>query len=139
MADYCLTEEFVTVYRLHPLMPDELVVRSARDGHTMKTYTLPDGVVGDMSRLQALNEGATMADLFYSFGVTWPGAVTLHNFPNFLRKLQRPEAFGVTEVVDLATIDILRDRERGVPRYNQFLRRLHRKPISSFDDTCTRT
>jgi len=75
-----------------------------------------------------------MADLFYSFGVANPGAVTLHNYPNFLRNLKRPEAFGVEEVIDLASIDVLRDRERGVPRYNRFLRLLHRTPISSFDD-----
>ena len=91
-------------------------------------------LLGDASRLTVLHDGATMGDLFYSFGVTYPGAVTLHNYPNFLRNLTRPESFDVTETIDLATIDILRDRERGVPRYNQFLRRLHRKPISSFDD-----
>jgi hypothetical protein len=95
---------------------------------------LPEGVVGDEARLTALNEGATMADLFYSFGIANPGAVTLHNFPNFLRKLERPAAFGVEEIIDLASIDILRDRERGVPRYNRFLRLLHRPPITSFDD-----
>jgi hypothetical protein len=134
VADYCLTEEFVSVYRLHPLMPDELKVLSARDGILIKHYKLPDGIIGDESRLTVLNSGATMGDLFYSFGVANPGAVMLHNYPNFLRQLRRPEAFGVTETVDLASIDILRDRERGVPRYNQFLRLLHRKPIASFDD-----
>ena len=30
--------------------------------------------------------------------------------------------------------DILRDRERGVPRYNRFRRLLHLKPITSFED-----
>ena len=134
IADYCLTEEFVSVYRLHPLLPDTLEVRKVSDGSLHKVYTLPKGVVGDQARLTALNEGATMADLFYSFGVTYPGAVTLHNYPNFLRNLKRPPAFGVEEIVDLASIDILRDRERGVPRYNRFLRLLHRTPISSFDD-----
>lgn len=144
VADYCLTEEFVTVYRLHSLMPDVFEVYSAKTGQPIpipgkvakptNRYILPDGFIGDMSRLNALNNGATMGDLFYSFGIAWPGAVTLHNFPNFLRNLTRPTAFGVTETIDLATIDIVRDRERGVPRYNQFLRLLHRKPISSFDD-----
>jgi hypothetical protein len=36
--------------------------------------------------------------------------------------------------VDLATIDILRDRERGVPRYNEFRTLMHRKPVSSFEE-----
>jgi hypothetical protein len=134
VADYCLTEEFVSVYRLHPLLPDELEVRRAHDGRLIKKYVLPNGVVGDQSRLTALADGATMGDLLYSFGVANPGAVTLHNYPNFLRNLKRPSEFGVEEVVDLASIDILRDRERGVPRYNRFLQLLHRSPISSFDD-----
>jgi hypothetical protein len=134
LADYCLTEEFVSVYRLHPLLPDKLEVLSARHGQTLREYVLPDGVIGDESVLTALRDGATMADLFYSFGVANPGAVTLHNYPNFLRQLRRPEEFDVKEVVDLAAIDILRDRERGVPRYNEFRRLFHCKPIASFDD-----
>ncbi len=134
IADYCLTEEFVSVYRLHPLLPDKVEVRKVSDGSLQKEYILPDGIIGDESVLTALNDGATMADLFYSFGRTYPGAVTLHNFPNFLRELKRPKAFGVEEIVDLAAIDVLRDRERGVPRYNRFLRLIHRPPIKSFDD-----
>ena len=37
-------------------------------------------------------------DLLYSFGVTNPGAITLHNYPNFLRSLIRPDG----GVIDLA-------------------------------------
>jgi hypothetical protein len=68
--------------------------------------------------------------VFYSFGVANPGAITVHNFPNFLRKLRRPDG----EIVDLASIDVMRDRERGVPRYNRFRRLLGVRPIRSFDD-----
>ena len=31
-------------------------------------------------------------------------------------------------------MDIFRDRERGVPRYNQFRRLLHKAPVKSFDE-----
>ena len=31
-------------------------------------------------------------------------------------------------------MDILRDRERGVPRYNQFRRLLRKEPVKSFDE-----
>ena len=41
------------------------------------------------------------------------------------------------QTVDLATIDILRDRERGVPRYNQFRRLLRLKPAKTIDDITT--
>ena len=35
---------------------------------------------------------------------------------------------------DLAAVDVLRDRERGVPRYNEFRRLVHLKPIQRFED-----
>ena len=38
------------------------------------------------------------------------------------------------EHLDLAAVDILRDRERGVPRYNQFRRLFHKGPVKSFDE-----
>ena len=72
-ADYCLTEEFVTVYRMHPLIPDELRLLSVTTGRDLRSFTLPDGVIGDQARLTALSSGATMADLFYSFGRLQPG------------------------------------------------------------------
>jgi hypothetical protein len=36
--------------------------------------------------------------------------------------------------MDLAATDILRTRELGVPRYNQFRRLLHLKPVQRFED-----
>ena len=38
------------------------------------------------------------------------------------------------ERFDVATIDILRDRERGVPRYNQFRRLMHKAPVETFEE-----
>ena len=35
-------------------------------------------------------------------------------------------------MIDLASIDILRDRERGVPRYNRFRELFHKPRVSSF-------
>ena len=71
-----------------------------------------------------------MSDLFYSFGTSHPGAIVLHNLPNHLRQFTEPD--GTT--IDLATVDILRARERGVPRYNEFRRKFHLKPAQSFED-----
>ena len=70
------------------------------------------------------------ADLFYSFGIHNPGAVRLHNYPKFLQNLEQDNG----ERFDLGTIDILRDRERGVPRYNRFRRLLHKPPVRSFEE-----
>ena len=71
-----------------------------------------------------------MPDLFYSFGTAHPGAITLHNYPRHLQNLTRDDG----ERLDLAAVDILRDRERGVPRYNQFRRLLHKPAVTSFDE-----
>ena len=133
-ADYCLTEEFVSVYRMHPLIPDELEVRSAKDGHLLRTFKMTEGVVGQLENLTVFGEGRTMSDVIYSFGVSYPGAITVHNFPNFLRQFSRVTSTDEIEVVDLAAIDVMRDRERGVPRYNRFRQFFHKAPIRSFDE-----
>ena len=59
-----------------------------------------------------------MADALYSFGTMHPGAITLHNFPHFLRQREEPDG----TLIDLGAIDILRVRQRGVPRYKAFRR-----------------
>jgi hypothetical protein len=71
-----------------------------------------------------------MADLFYSFGRQHPGQLVLNNFPQTLQNLSIPGA----GFYDLAAVDVLRDRERGVPRYNQFRRLLGMVPIRRFED-----
>ena len=50
-ADYCLTEEFVSVYRMHPLMRDDLPVRSAADGRLLATVPTTEGVIGNQDQL----------------------------------------------------------------------------------------
>ena len=116
-APYSLTEEFVSVYRMHSLMPDDYTIRSAADGAVLGQFELPE-ISGRRGR--TVLEQFELADLFYSFGVAIPGALRLHNFPRTLQNLVQDNG----DRFDLATVDILRDRERGVPRYNQF-RRLH--------------
>ena len=124
---FAMTEEFVSVYRMHPLMPDEFVFRSLADNSELARKTLPD-VFGRNSR--PLLEQMTMANAFYSFGVAFPGAIQLHNYPKFLQTLERETG----PTIDLAAVDILRDRERGVPRYNDFRKAMHMKPVESFEE-----
>ncbi len=139
-ADYCLTEEFTAVYRLHPLLPNDIQILSAADGQRGRVLKFesddphdPDVIVGPNAMANATRDGTTMADLVYTFGVHNPGAVTLRNFPNWMRRLRRRKGPQVEELVDLATIDILRDRERGVPRYNRFRELFHKPRIRSFE------
>ena len=53
----------------------------------------------------------------------------LRNYPNYLRDFRRPDG----DRIDLAAIDVLRDRERGVPRYNRLRELLHLPPVHSFE------
>ena len=71
-----------------------------------------------------------MADLFFSFGNQHPGQLVLNNYPRFMQELSIPG----NPVFDMGAVDILRARERGVPRYNEFRRQLGLNPIRTFDD-----
>jgi len=126
-APYALTEEFVCVYRMHALMPDEFTFYSVADGAARATHELP-AVSGRATR--AVLDGISMTDLFYSFGSRMkPGMIRLFNFPRHLQNLTRDDG----SVFDLAAVDILRDRERGVPRYNAFREALGLPRITSFE------
>ena len=126
-APYSLTEEFVAVYRMHPLMPDETVFKSLATGRALETFNL-EAMSG--KRTPNVAERVSMPDQFYSFGVAHPGAIILHNYPKTLQNLRRDDG----ERLDLAAVDIFRDRERGVPRYNQFRKLFHKEPVKSFDE-----
>jgi hypothetical protein len=122
---YSITEEFVAVYRMHPLLPDDVSLRRLVDNKKIESLTFPE--VAD-SKARDLMERVPMADSLYSFGTMHPGAITLHNFPQSLRQRREPDG----TLIDLATIDIMRIRERGVPRYNEFRKLMHRPPVRSF-------
>jgi Animal haem peroxidase len=139
-ADYCLTEEFVSVYRMHALMPDRIDVYSLTEKREPTTFTLDAerdrahvDAIGPGARDRALRDRLRMEDLFYSLGLAHPGALVLHNYPDWMRRLQRRNSDGTPdEFIDLAAIDIVRDRERGVPRYNRFRKLMHMRPVKSF-------
>jgi hypothetical protein len=124
---YSITEEFVAVYRMHPLIPDDYEFRSATDDSLIDQLAFPD--VALKNARKALDM-VGMENAVYSFGRMNPGAITLHNFP---RAMQHLVEIDETEV-DLAALDIIRTRERGVPRYNRFREFLHKPPIKRFED-----
>jgi len=125
---YALTEEFVAVYRLHSLIPDGIKFYSVSNGKLIKELEFQQVAFGEARKV--LDDGTRMADVFYSFGISHPGAITLHNYPRFLQNLTLPSG----EHLDLASVDILRDRERGIPRYNTFRKLLHLPPARSFEE-----
>ncbi|MFC8131648.1 peroxidase family protein [Streptomyces sp. NPDC057302] len=125
-APYSLTEDFVTVYRMHPLIPDDYEMREHHFGQRLESLTFQD-IQGAAAEAAIRKTG--LADTLYSFGIAHPGAITLNNFP---RALQRFERDG--EIIDLSVVDLVRTRRRGVPRYNDFRAGLHKPRISRFEE-----
>jgi len=126
---YGLTEEFVEVYRLHSLLPETLSIR--RIG-TDVAEELPFPASRQAGSVK-LSRRVPMADLFFSFGNQHPGQLVLGNYPRFMQELSIPG----NPVFDMAAVDILRARERGVPRYNEFRRQLGLNPIRTWEDLTT--
>jgi hypothetical protein len=124
---YSLTEEFVAVYRMHPLIPDDITLWSASDGRRLQQLGFQQ-IAGNSA--QHICDSVDITDLFYSFGLMHPGAVTLHNYPRALQQFTRPD--GV--LIDLAAHDIMRCRELGVPRYTKFRDALHLRPVRTFEE-----
>jgi hypothetical protein len=123
---YSITEEFTSVYRLHSLLPETLNFRNLNDS-AVRPVPFVD-TRNDKS--YAIMANTDLKDLYYSFGTQHPGQLVLNNFPHFMQDLEIP-GHGT---IDLAMVDILRDRERGVPRYNQFRRAIGLKEIASYKD-----
>jgi len=130
-APYSITEEFTACYRMHSLLPDSLSLRRHEDNREIATRPLLDLVHGAPP---AIYQAVGFDDVVYSLATSNPGALVLHNFPNSLRRI--PErADGI--FTDVAAVDILRDRERGVPRYCQFRRLIGMSAPRSFDELTT--
>jgi hypothetical protein len=122
---YALTEEFTAVYRMHPLLPDDFDLRAADGDRPLAQLEFP-ALAGPHAR--EIGDRFPLADLFYSFGTTHPGAIVLRNYPRFLQRFERPDG----KVIDVASTDIVRIREMGVPRYCEFRRLLHLNAPRSF-------
>lgn len=155
-APYALTEEFVSVYRLHPLIPGSSISSILPDSFSLSndhhltnhntnhtddiaffkastgehTKTLPMRDVAFEKAQDAMTDNCTFADALYSFGVNHPGAITHHNYPDFLRNVTPTDAVQR----DMACVDLVRDRERGVPRYCEFRRQFHMRAPRTFDE-----
>ncbi|MCG0288711.1 peroxidase family protein [Streptomyces sp. PSAA01] len=123
---FALAEEFMTVYRTHPLVPDDIELCDHRFGRRSRSLGF-DEVRG--AAAEAVMRKTGLADALYSFGIAHPGAITLGNYPRALRRFERDG-----ELLDLPVVELMRARRRGVPRYNDFRARLGRARIRSFEE-----
>ncbi|GII85364.1 hypothetical protein Ssi03_33540 [Sphaerisporangium siamense] len=127
---YSLTEEFVAIYRMHPLIPDEFEIADHTSGRRLETLSLTD-IRG--AATEAIIRRTGLVNSLYSFGIAHPGAITLHNFPRGLQEFERGG-----EVIDLSVVDLVRDRRRGIPRYNDFRAGLHKPRLRRFEELTSR-
>lgn len=125
-------EEFTSVYRLHALVPDLIDLRSPEN---------PNAIAQRIPVLDTVRAGAT--DLMHDKGIdSWAlsmgrqrlGLLHLRNLPQFLQNLPMPHLPSESGKLDIPALDIIRDRERGIPRFNEFRRQIGLKTLTSFDD-----
>jgi hypothetical protein len=128
-APYAMTEEFASSYRLHSLIPDDFSFRSREDDSPLFECGLTDVFA---NKARDVYGKASIADVAYSLGTSNPGALVLHNYPNALRRLDK--RLDDTVYIDLGAVDVLRDRERGVPRYCEFRRQINAPVPKNFEE-----
>ncbi len=125
-------EEFTTVYRLHPLVPDLIEYRESDSPNDIK-LKIPVVKTARSGSTQEIRERG-LENWALSMGRQRLGLLHLNNHPAFLQNLDMPHLNTPTKKIDVVALDIIRDRERGVPRYNEFRRQIGLKMLSSFDD-----
>jgi hypothetical protein len=125
-------EEFITVYRLHPLVPDLIEYRSVEDPNAIRTR-VPVVETVRQGATRAMRDGG-LPDWALSMGRQRLGLLSLDNHPRFLQNLQVPRLRSETGRIDVAALDIIRDRERGVPRFNEFRRQYGLRSFRSFEE-----
>ena len=132
-SPFSFPEEFVTVYRLHPMVPDLIEFRELNGDPNIIKYKIP---VTETLRGRAtqMMRHYGLANWALSMGRQRLGKLTLLNHPLFLQNLSVPRLKSATGKIDVLALDIIRDRERGVPRYNEFRRQYGLKQLTSFDD-----
>ncbi|GAA2278321.1 hypothetical protein GCM10010145_59290 [Streptomyces ruber] len=123
---FSLTEEYITVYRMHPLLPDDFELYDHDSGQRRETVGFTE-IQSDRAEKRIRETG--LANTLYSFGVAHPGAVTLHNHPRALQHFERDG-----EIIDLSVVDLVRARRRAIPRYNDFRAGLHKPRLRSFEE-----
>lgn len=126
-------EEFVTVYRLHPLVPDLIDYREWNTDPNVIRNRIPVVETFRGKATPAMEERG-LANWALSMGRQRLGLLTLQNHPQFLQNLTLPRLQSATNKIDIPALDIIRDRERGVPRFNEFRRQYGLKTLTSFDD-----
>jgi hypothetical protein len=105
-------EEFTSVYRLHPLVPDLIDHRKWENPNTIVSKvavlnTVRGSATGQMHARGLENWGLSMGRQRLSL-------LQLRNEPHFLQSLPMPHLDSPSGKLDIVALDIIRDRERGI-------------------------
>jgi homospermidine synthase len=100
-------EEFVSVYRLHPLMRDDLPVHSATDGRLLATVANSEGVIGNIDELGVLLYG-------HARNAYWYGSQLSIEETRRLAPHQNATGLQVTSAVLAGIVWMLENPDRGI-------------------------
>jgi Animal haem peroxidase len=126
-------EEFINAYRLHPMLPDLVEFRELNiDRNVIKSKIALSNILRGKAT-QALRQHG-LANWALSMGRQRLGKLTLQNHPEFLQSLSMPRLKSGSGKIDVAALDVIRDRERGIPRYNEYRRQYGLKQLTKFED-----
>lgn len=116
---------------MHPLLPDGLPLETLG-------FRPLESLVG-LAGEAVLDESPKAPAEVWDALVRYPcGNMELFNYPAALRNLPPTDDLGraLPEHVDLAALDLYRDRERGIRQYNDFRKELSLKPFKTYRDMC---
>ncbi len=124
-------EDFTTVYRLHALVPDLI---EYRDFGAPERHPQQDPGRGDVPRQgDRCHAQARAGELGAVDGTAAAGPATCGIIRSSCRTCRCLACIRPRQI-DVAALDLIRDRERGVPRFNEFRRQYGLRQLTSFDD-----
>jgi hypothetical protein len=123
-ARYGLSEEFTAVYRMHSLLPDAINVTTAQG----EQIAIPLLRTRHKAASALLRQHGQIA-LATSMGKQNCCALVANNYPAALLDISTPDM----PLMDLGALDLYRDRERGIPPYNQLRAELGLPRVPDFD------
>jgi hypothetical protein len=123
---YAVPKQFRMVYRLHELILGEHEIVEPGSDRVIDRIELLK-IVHENTRPVIEKFGYDV--LGYSFAKKSAGALVLHNFPRALTQFENQQN---GQVIDLAMLDLLRERTDGTGTYNEFRVSVGEPPVTSF-------
>jgi len=122
---YSLSEDFVSAYRLHPLIPEAFEIAGEKVKAEDTLFAKARKVINKFG----------METLVDSWGHQPPMQLVMQNYPNFLTRVNiSGDTSGEQGMRNMAAVDVFRDRERGMVRYNEARRQYGLPAAKTFQD-----